>query len=437
MALIVSTLLFTFSLLLLWSAVVADRQVAKPSLFSPLTFTTLLFVLGYVWRPLLHLMDPDRYSAYPEALASFNPEIVVSLIIASAVGIASLHLGYRANIGPKLAAGLPELDWRDARLNLVLFVGVGLVSAYALWSIVGSLTALRAFDTSVRQSIMSDFQGNGPIFFFLFNMPTFSTICLLIYIANRRSSPITAKALFLLAAVFYVGGFFFTVISASRAPLIAVILLPLLIRHYFVKRISFGVQAAIMLVLLLGAGIVGLLMQSPLAAAAGPDVSMGNVVARLSGTLDQFELLYIAITQSKTFLFGRSYLEDVVLTFVPRALFPSKPEIFGTVLLQNLLIPSRFEIAGLSATYPVGFFAEAYMNFGPIGFLAVPFAFGTLLRVLAEKAIAAPSPYAVLLITSLAGTVGVLRSLGGQLASMAFLLIIMMLFAHVRWQRSK
>ena len=118
------------------------------------------------------------------------------------------------------------------------------------------------------------------------------------------------------------------------------------------------------------------------------------------------------------------------LQFLPRALFPWKPQIYGAVRLQAEVMPGSIPADGvLSATYPIGMFGEGYANFGIPGLLLVGLLVGMILKLVFSNALRAglvprrpfwPLACFCLFVLVCANTLGYLRSFGWFLSSLVF-----------------
>lgn len=157
----------------------------------------------------------------------------------------------------------------------------------------------------------------------------------------------------------------------------------------------------------------------------------------LSYTFDMGVLLEKTVQNNDPWEWGSTWYEDVVLTFLPRALFPDKPVLFGATRLQNQVAP---EIYGgevnVSATFPIGIFGEAYANFGIPGVVIILFLLGLSLKYwysrclqLAQDA----SPrwvslcFTVMYATICSSSLPYIRSFGGFISIILFM--AMLLFA--------
>jgi len=85
---------------------------------------------------------------------------------------------------------------------------------------------------------------------------------------------------------------------------------------------------------------------------------------------DSYELTLLAVDRFKPddLLYGRSYAEDVVYTYLPRVFFPGKPFRYGIYSIQDRICP---ELQQLSGSFPPGILVEAYVNAG-FAYLIIP-----------------------------------------------------------------
>lgn len=432
------TTLIVVSIIFIRAALAADR-LASPyqaaSFFSPATFTIGLFLLGFVWRPALYLLDPVRYSVFSHVYQSYDVDRVVALSAACLVGMAMFLIGFRSHVAERVGSSLPSLQWRSPLVCIAVLTAVAVFAIFAMKLLLAEvdLASLVLFSTEYRKELTRNWSGQGHIYFVLVNLNAFLCIGFIVLKSSRDRRPPIKLSLALLCAFFFIVGMMFNVVSVGRVQIIAAILTPLLLFHYYVRQVPVAVQGATLGFLLLVGGLIGLLMISAngnLGSINDFGILLEKLVWRVSGTLDQFEFLHLANVNATHFWFGLSYVEDLVLTYVPRSIFPDKPTAYGIIRLQDQLMPHLLEYASLSATYPVGFFAEAYLNFGYLGFVVVPLFYGMFLRALYSRGRTPDGPYAVLLIITLASTIAILRSLGSHLANIVFLFGICLLFCR-------
>jgi hypothetical protein len=130
-------------------------------------------------------------------------------------------------------------------------------------------------------------------------------------------------------------------------------------------------------------------------------------------TLDGFAFLVNAIARVDDFLWGSTIAEDLVFTYLPRALWEGKPVIFGYVAAQEAITPGLYADFLGRATYPSGLLAEGYVNFGVAGSLLAAAAVGALSRGLFVSARHGKAAYCLLLLAWLeANMVNLFRGVG-------------------------
>jgi hypothetical protein len=123
------------------------------------------------------------------------------------------------------------------------------------------------------------------------------------------------------------------------------------------------------------AGPIGLLVK-------GIELSPAAAVSMSISAWDSFEFTVVAQNDVRTrdLFWGATFWGDVVYTWLPRALFPWKPERYGTVLVQDLVAPELMAHEG--ATFPPGILVEAFCNFGYPGLFLLPLLIGVVCQAI-------------------------------------------------------
>jgi len=151
-------------------------------------------------------------------------------------------------------------------------------------------------------------------------------------------------------------------------------------------------------------------------------------------SFDMSEFYQTALHNLQSLDLGRSWVEDLFLQFLPRALFPWKPQIYGAIRLEAQAMPGSIPADGMmSATYPISMFGEAYANFGLPGLLLVGLASGIILKIIFYRALEAglvswrpfwPLGCFCLFVLGCANALGYLRSFGWFLSMLVFHLTV-------------
>lgn len=290
----------------------------------------------------------------------------------------------------------------------------------------GAVLAL--FASNTRMAVASLWKGEGDALFLLMDAP----LLLACYLEASKLRGFRAGRIAIVAVLVVLLAVAFGFIG-SRGSLMALLLVLVLFIHYRIRRIPLWLQATFAAVLVLLSGALGLLLSNAFRLDGDTSITefLRSSFVRFTGTFDQFESLFAYIQKSEHFYFGWSFVEDLFWTYVPRAVFPFKPELFGAVRLENAIYPDLYRYAGVSATYPVGFFGEAYGNLQVAGLIIFPFLFGALLRALVNRAQkeADGGLYRILVIGLLSTGPGLARAMGGSVLWIALnILMLMMLF---------
>ena len=147
-------------------------------------------------------------------------------------------------------------------------------------------------------------------------------------------------------------------------------------------------------------------------------------------SFDQSEFFQNTLLNIRRFDLGLSWLEDIAFVFLPRMVFPWKPDTYGAVRLQVEAMPDSAQPDGtFSATYPISIFGEAYVNFGIPGLALVGLALGFVLKLVFAQTLRAgvepryrfwPLLGFCLYVLVCANSLGYLRSFGWFAATLIF-----------------
>jgi hypothetical protein len=422
-------LLLSICASLLGLAFVVERNVSGAvSFLSPLVFIVTLIVFAYGVRSIFTLEYPGVYTTYGMFLPALNLRAFLQAYAAFIVGTLSLIAGFASRAYRPINRIMPALRATGVRRlyivsAILLTVALG-VFAIFVPTLIRSGAVLSLFASSSRLAFTSAWRGHGGFVFLILQAPLF--LAALLYAMNV--SGFTWKKIFLIASLAVVVAACFAFLG-SRQELLGLLLIIVLFVHMRVRPISIWVQVAFGFGLMALGGLLGLLLLGKLGGLEHLSLGqqIGAAFVRLSGTFDQFETLAGYIRQPHQFFFGWSFIEDLYWTFVPRAIFPFKPQLFGAVRLENVLMPGLYEYSGLRATYPIGFFGECYANLGPAGLVVFPFLFGALLRALVfrNSIEGKKGLYGIVLMSLLAVGPGIVRALGGLFVAILLTVILL------------
>lgn len=413
---------------------VESQVTARPTFFSPLVFLVSILIFAYGIRSVLTFNDVDRYAVFAAYYKPHDLQVFIETYLAFIVGVTSLIAGYASRthvLANRIMPSLRPTSYRRLGIVSLLALMGGVVSFSLLIPTLlrqGAVFAL--FARSSRDALTATFKGNGGLLFLIVQAPLFLAVYLeaarIRGFSAMRLAIISAFILILMAAAAFMG---------SRTELMGIFLVVVLFVHYRVRAVPLWLQCAFGALVILTSGILGLLLDGRLRAASGGDI-LSSAFVRFTATFDQFEGLFAYIQKSPHFYFGWSFVEDLFWTYVPRGLFQFKPELLGAVRLQNAVFPTLYQYAGLRATYPVGFFGEAYGNLQFAGLIVFPFLFGALLRALAARvcreAKGGGGLYHIVVITLLATGPGLARAIGGSLLAICVSVLMLEFLFCVR-----
>lgn len=80
-------------------------------------------------------------------------------------------------------------------------------------------------------------------------------------------------------------------------------------------------------------------------------------------TFDGADLMNGYLETTKPLYYGVTLIQEVLITYIPRAFWASKPFNFGGIVITGDLYPELQDVQSLGATFPPGMFLEGYANF--------------------------------------------------------------------------
>lgn len=352
---------------------------------SPVVLFNVGFFYSYFFSGFLLQFDLPNFLIYPGIWKNPNEPLELYFLPAW-LGIISFNIGYclsrkhdhsrhikwkikSNNEFPKAQAVLPLI-----LLALAVFSSIGIFTSTGV-SIYDLIFNPEGWE-QLRDQAMRNWSGEN----YLYLLPVyigFFHLCVLTYLRPRR------KQSFML--------FFFVLIAllilGSRALLLSWIVSLLIFYDLLQKKISTFKKYIYLGAIVAFGAIFGILQKLTTDGAIAQTLPFPlNLFRRLQTSYEQFENLVNVINSNFSFDFGRSILEDVFLTYMPRAIFPWKPADVGYLRAQNLLFYNDFWSIDRGTTYPVGIIAELYFNFWYVGIIFGMLALGVILYRLEKKA---------------------------------------------------
>ena len=403
-----------------------DRSGAELFLVSPAFVFFVAYVASFAIRPPLQVIGTLQYD--------FSGAATSLLWLAQASSLLAWYgfvIGYilvpSPGVPTLLAAARPAAS--DIRLRASAAYALSIAASFAYVALLAPLGVFTLDLGANRVAYLNAMSGAGHLY--LFNLMAGTLLLMGLVLASFCRQPLRPIALAAWAA-YLVPNALLTNRFWFSAALLALLLVAALKHIRRGKRIS-ATMVIVTLVLLAAAGsALGLLRG--LSEGLEYAEERRNPLVFLLWTFDMSEFYQVALQSIHNLDLGRSWVEDLALQFLPRALFPWKPHIYGAVRLQAEAMPESVPSDGvLSSTYPISMFGEGYANFGIPGLLLVGLATGVLLKLIFSRALQAglvpqrpfwPLACFCLFILVCANALGYLRSFGWFVSTLVFHTIV-------------
>jgi hypothetical protein len=403
--------------------------------FEPIWLASGLYGFTYLLAPALAADHPEDFTSLKGYLDS-PPNAWQAATWVCALGFLTLMYAYFGPLGRVVSRGLDKVsgqanDKGIGYLAATFFaLGCAAVCAAVVINRGFSLPLQDLLSGGLRAATVQSFSGRGYLSVG-FALLALAVPCAALWACNapHRLRWLTvgvmcAIALVLLGAVI-----------GSRILALGIPVSALAVVHYRYRRIPLvGVVAAV-----LALAVVAVVVSA--ARGTGSIADPVAAIGTLGLTLDGFPFLVNAIARVHDFLWGSTIAQDLVLTYLPRALWAGKPVIFGYVEAQETIVPGLYADFLGRATYPSGILAEGYVNFGVAGSLLAAGVVGALSRGLFVRARRGAAAYYLLLLAWLeANMVNLFRGIGflaPQLVLTAIVLAPMLLGERISRRRAQ
>ena len=362
-----------------------------------------LLVIGYLLKGFLLVADPERNATFIQ-FRLYRFGVFTGLL--AAIGLSSAVMAFVLPMWRK-----PRRVSRT-RVGSSVVVWSGLAIAFASFGLLVvssgiSPTSLRPFNADTRNALLNQYLGRGYIGLAISMSPLF-----LLLLPKSVERPWARRlAIFLVLLMFALLG--------SRLYMLGTFFSLALFQIRSSGRIwSVGRQTLLVIAVGVGGAGLGALLFSGETSVHGPY----DLVVRGMATFDMADTLAV-VENSPVRYSGLSVVEDTFVTYVPRSVWTTKPVFYGAYRLQEVAFPGIGNEFQLRAFFPVGFLGEAWLNFGLLGVMLLPFLTMRALRWLDEWATDSSSNLAFLCFVG-GQLLGLLRSPGQFIpyAAMAFII---------------
>lgn len=348
----------------------------------------LFFVLAafaLLWRLLPDPWSPDKMmlgfvgvffsDIYLRPYSAAYVVIFVEIVLAIVLGVLANEVGQRRHRGKHdvTRRGIDAaLGGVGPMQHIVLWV-LSVPAVLAQFYIIAQMGGLEGYYEMIGYR-QREFRGLGHITLTINSLKTVNLVYFALLVCNRQSK---GKDWLLYAghtAIFLVVAF----LSTSRGTLLVNFVLMAFILHYGRWRIRLTTMGALAGILLTAASILGVMREGYRWTAGGLITGLSDPERgewfRLSWMRYGLTPLELVLERTEEPLqFGMTYL-TAVTNFVPRAIWPNKPD-SGGVVLTELYASNSWGGLSFLAT---GLVPEAVMNFGVIGVPLGVFGFSLL-----------------------------------------------------------
>jgi oligosaccharide repeat unit polymerase len=402
--------------------VLQRRQI---DIFEPLWFFAILYGISYGYKAASIIFNPSEFITFPQYFPNDIDTILYAFFL-SLMGLIAFYLGYFSNLMYPLMKYLPSLGDKfvtQRRLYIAsitgIFVGNILVVVFASITLRDLDWRNMLYNPLVRSELMANLFGKGWAIVFMTLTPVYALGYY--YCTLSDGIRLTRLPAFLLVLIM---GALPIMIIGNRLLFLGLLVSLMVMYHYRVKRIGSLTVLIFMIVITWAAGALGILL-------APRDYSMVSpydIARRLSGTFEFFDHFVTALANVHDYYWGLTILEDLMITYLPREIFPWKPIIYGQMRLQEAILPGLYAGGGFSSTMAMGVLAEGYVNFGLMGIFLLPFVLGMILRLLYEKMKKDGGLYTVIFAFILGSMLLAIRGFGSYIVMILVVICMVWLF---------
>lgn len=196
----------------------------------------------------------------------------------------------------------------------------------------------------------------------------------LVWVGKVRAS----KYDYVLMGLLFISASFIPFIASSRTPILEILVVMVMVRHYLVKKIALSRVLVIGFIIMIVIGSLGELRRNPdqLALSSFATSFESVVASQYFVDLGKTSIIVNRVPDQVDYLYGSS-LMSVFLAVIPRQIWPDKPVVrIGYYVGQNIIQLDN------QTGIPPGFIAEIYLNFGYWGIFPVFIVLGLVLAKL-------------------------------------------------------
>lgn len=361
-----ANIFFTFLIGSLVMYATALRYGVVVTLFSPAFIFFSIYSLAFIFRPPFMWQGISTYEFADDASEYYNLAQILGTL-----GMVSFAFGLLIWYNLRIRVYSTTCNGSASpQGNLYFSKGAGWLSLIFTCAFILILSYFDIFDldfNTTRMNYTHSLSGNG----YIYLIDELASIFLLQSFATKSSQTRRIEYPMIFALILFV----LVNITVSNRSLVTSIFAGFMMIYVFkLRAVGKSIRLSRILIIVLLIVILG----AAIGIARGmSDYKFSNhpfaLLIHFLLTFDFFETFSHSL---KVFVsekdWGVSWLEDAIFVFLPRAIFPDKPHIYGSNRLQATVFPESVGDGIFTATYPIGLYGESYANFGLVGLVLVP-----------------------------------------------------------------
>lgn len=340
----------------------------KRDLLSPINIFCFLYGMSFGLVPLLQQLD---WIALDPAYAPYSPSFGRAAHLLGLAGLLLVFFGYyEGKIAKSFVRILPTLKQlinpSRTKIVIVILFSISFFS-FLNFALQYNIPVQRVTDYLIYTNISAF--GRGHLAF----LALFYLYAGFIAIIGMFSRQIKHRRFFLIA---FLLAAVLAFLSKSRGQVLLLVFLALVFFNYRIKRWD-----ALKLASVFGAMLIVIFLMSQLRGSLDFSITKRNVANTFSGLFTEHQATAALLSQyskeQQPHFYGKLLLDDTVLSLIPRKIWPTKPEQYGSVLITDIIVPDRQP----GFFYTIGPFGAAYADFGYVGVAIAMLVFGFIMRV--------------------------------------------------------
>lgn len=368
----------------------AARMRTFPDIFEPPWVVAGCLIIGTTIRSLFLIYDPEVERKMFQVLGPLRPEEALPIgLLAVNLGTLAWWAGYhtrqrvRLFSKPRRVAEISQTRFFWVNMG-ILSVSILLVLAYL--NTINFFSSLSSFGLSAkRMFVVGDVAGNTTTFMYFRMASDFIAVVTILYLAELQSRASNSARRRLALLGLFVLACLTPFVASARGEIIYLFFSLLAVHHYLRKRIGLN-----RVMIYLAAAFMILGFMGEMRKQAYQRINHGYTDETFALTDVMHTLAYNAhflgvgktavvvaqIPEKHDFLLGSSYV-SLFIAPIPRTLWPEKP----VVRIGRFVGVELYERGSFSGV-PPGLYGEAFLNFGWIGLMVMPFLFGYWCRAI-------------------------------------------------------